>query len=230
MSNLLCSSIGKKFLMGLSGLFLIMFLLVHLTVNSLLLFPDGGELYNAGCHFMATNPAIRIIEPVLAIGFLIHILWGIKLTLENQKARGSISYASGKKTTGVSWASQNMLILGLTIFAFLLLHIAQFWVKMKFTDLPETEIFIGGIQTKVENAYALVNYTFSFGWVIIIYAVAGIGLAFHLSHGFWSAFQTIGFSNQLWRTRLSILGTIFAWVVGLGFVIIALLQYLFYQV
>lgn len=232
MSNLLSSSIGKKLLMGLSGLFLMMFLLVHLTVNALLLVPDGGEFYNAAAHFMATNPFIKVMEPMLAIGFLVHILWGVKLTLENQKARGNSRYASGNKTTGVTWASQNMLVLGITIFAFLVLHIAQFWVKMKLVGDPRLEgidITIGGVTTHVENAYALVNYTFSYLWVVIVYIIAGVGLALHLSHGFWSSFQTIGFSNQIWRQRLSVLGSIYAWVVGLGFALIALLQYLFYQ-
>ncbi len=233
MSNLLCSSIGKKLLMGLSGLFLIMFLLVHLTVNALLLVPDNGELYNVAAHFMATNPFIKVMEPLLALGFLVHILWGVKLTLDNQKARGNNKYAGGKKTAGVSWASQNMFVLGVTIFAFLVLHIAQFWVKMKITgsDLLEpVTITVGGVHTEVENAYALVNKTFGYLWIVIVYVIAGIGLAAHLSHGFWSAFQTIGMSNQIWRIRLSLLGGVFAWVVGLGFSLIALLQYLFYQV
>jgi succinate dehydrogenase / fumarate reductase cytochrome b subunit len=232
MSNLLSSSIGKKLLMGLSGIFLMLFLLVHLSINALMLVPDGGEMYNAGAHFMATNPMIKIVEPLLAVGFLIHILWGIKLTLENRNARGSVRYASGKKTTGVTWASQNMLVLGITIGAFLVLHIAQFWVKMKITGddmLAHTTITIGGVETEVENAYKLVNYTFSYLWVVIVYAIAGIGLAIHLSHGFWSAFQTIGFSNNLWRVRLSVVGSIYAWFVGLGFALIALLQHFFYQ-
>jgi succinate dehydrogenase / fumarate reductase cytochrome b subunit len=233
MSNLLSSSIGKKLLMGLSGLFLMMFLLIHLAINALMLVPDGGGFYNAGAHFMSSNPFIKIMEPMLAIGFLVHILWGVKLTLENQKARGSNRYASGKKTTGVSWASQNMLVLGITILAFLVLHIAQFWVKMKLTGsdlLAHTTITIGGVHTEVENAYALVNYTFGYLWIVVVYVIAGVGLAMHLSHGFWSSFQTIGFSNEIWRKRLSIFGSIYAWGVGLGFSLIALLQYLYYQV
>lgn len=232
MSNLLCSSIGKKLLMGLSGLFLMMFLLIHLTVNALLLVTDGGETFNEAAHFMATNPMIKIIEPLLGIGFLVHIIWGFKLTLENRKARGHDRYASGNKTINVSWASQNMLILGITILAFLVLHIAHFWVKMKLTGhdlLGHTTISIGGVQTEVENAYALVNYTFSYLWIVIVYIIAGIGLALHLSHGFWSSLQTIGFSNSIWRSRLSVLGNVYAWFVGLGFSLIALLQYLFYQ-
>ncbi|PWD99657.1 succinate dehydrogenase cytochrome b subunit [Marinilabilia rubra] len=232
MSSTLGSSIGKKLLMSLSGLFLIMFLVVHLTVNSFLLIPDGGEFFNAGAHFMATTPAIRLIEPLLAIGFLVHILWGVKLTIENRRARGNARYASGKKTTGVTWASQNMLVLGITVGAFLVLHIAQFWVKMKLTGDPlldHTTISIGGVETEVENAYALVNTTFSYLWIVVVYVIGAIGLAIHLSHGFWSAFQTIGFSNEIWRKRLTVLGNIFAWLMGLGFSLIAVLQYFFYQ-
>jgi succinate dehydrogenase / fumarate reductase cytochrome b subunit len=232
MSSTLGSSIGKKLLMSLSGLFLITFLLIHLTVNSLLLIPDGGDFFNTGAHFMATNPAIRIIEPLLALGFIIHILWGFRLTLENQKARGRARYASGKKTTGVSWPSQNMLVLGITVAAFLVLHIANFWVKMKLTGDPlleHTTVNIAGVDTEVENSYALVNHTFSYLWIVIVYVIGSIGLAIHLSHGFWSAFQTIGFSNQIWRNRLTVLGYIFASGIGLGFSLIAVLQHFLYQ-
>lgn len=232
MSSTLGSSIGKKLLMSISGLFLILFLVVHLTVNSFLLVPDGGDLFNAGAHFMATNPAVRVIEPLLALGFIIHIFYGVKLTLENRRARGPERYASGKKTQGVSWASQNMLVLGITVAAFLVLHIANFWVKMKITGDPRLEhttIEIGGVPTQVENAYALVNTTFSYLWIVVVYVIGAVGLAIHLSHGFWSAFQTIGFSNQIWRKRLTILGNIFAWIIGVGFSSIAILQYLFYQ-
>lgn len=232
MSSTLGSSIGKKLLMSLSGLFLISFLIIHLTVNSFLLIPDGGDFFNSAAHFMATTPAIRVIEPLLGLGFLIHILWGVKLTLENRKARGSAKYASGKKTTGVSWASQNMLVLGITVGAFLVLHIAQFWVKMKLTGDPlldHTTVNIAGVDTEVENAYALVNHTFSYLWVVVVYVIGSVGLAIHLSHGFWSAFQSIGFSNEIWRKRLSVLGSIFAWIIGIGFSLIAVLQYLFFQ-
>ncbi|MBN2743129.1 succinate dehydrogenase / fumarate reductase cytochrome b subunit [Breznakibacter xylanolyticus] len=232
MSNLFCSSVGKKLVMSISGLFLIMFLFVHLLLNSFLLIPDGGEMYNAGAHFMATNPMIKVMEPVLAIGFIVHIVYALILSHQNAKARGNVAYASGNKTQGVSWMSKNMLILGVTVLAFLVLHIAHFWVKMKVTGhdlLAHTTIKVGGVETEVENAYALVNYTFSQLWVVIVYAIAAIGLAYHLMHGFWSAFQTIGFSNNVWRVRLNIIGAIVAWVVGLGFAIIAVAQHLFFQ-
>jgi succinate dehydrogenase / fumarate reductase cytochrome b subunit len=94
MSSFLKSSIGKKLVMSISGLFLMMFLLIHLTVNAMLLIPDGGDTYNAAAHFMATNPLIKIVEPVLGIGFVIHIIWAFILTLENRRARGNVRYAS----------------------------------------------------------------------------------------------------------------------------------------
>lgn len=231
MSNLFCSSIGKKLIMSVSGLFLISFLLIHLTLNAFLLIPDGGRLFNAAAHFMATNPFIKIMEPTLAIGFLVHIIYAGLLTAQNRKARGKVAYASGNNTKNVTWTSKNMWILGLTVLAFLVMHIAHFWVKMKLTGsdlLAHTTITIGGVETEVENAYALVNYTFQNLGVVIAYIVGSLGLAFHLSHGFWSAFQTIGFSNEIWRTRLSALGAFLAWFIGIGFSVIAVGQYLFF--
>ncbi|MBN2165061.1 MAG: succinate dehydrogenase cytochrome b subunit [Marinilabiliaceae bacterium] len=233
MSNLFCSSIGKKLLMSISGLFLITFLLLHLTLNSFLLIPDGGEMFNAAAHFMATNPLIKVMEPILVLGFVVHIIYAGLLTLQNSKARGNQRYASGSKTLDVSWASKNMWILGLAVLGFLVVHIANFYVKMKFTGDPllnEASIIIGGVHTEVENAYALVNKTFSFLWVVIVYVIGSVALAIHLSHGFWSGFQTIGFSNEVWRVRLNVVGAVIAWIIGLGFALIAVLQYLFYQV
>lgn len=230
MSNFLSSSIGKKFLMSITGLFLVTFLFIHLSLNALLLVNDDGELFNAAAHFMATNPLIKIMEPILALGFIVHIIYASLLTLQNQKARGSDRYASGNSTPDVSWASKNMYILGATVLAFLIVHIAQFWVKFKITkELEPTHIDIAGVQTEVENAYFLVNKTFGILWVVIVYVIGSIGLAWHLSHGVWSAFQTLGWSNTLWRKRWEVIGTVIAWIFGIGFSAIAVLQYLFFQ-
>ncbi|TAJ15106.1 succinate dehydrogenase [Marinilabiliaceae bacterium JC017] len=232
MSNFFGSSIGKKFLMSITGLFLVTFLLVHLSLNALLLVPDGGELFNAAAHFMATNPLIKLMEPVLGLGFLVHIIYASILTLQNQKARGNDRYASGNNTKNVAWASKNMYVLGAVILAFLVVHIANFWVKMKITGdslLGHTHITVAGVETQVENAYALVNGTFGMLWVVIVYAIGSLGLAYHLTHGFWSAFQTFGLSNSIWRKRWTVIGTVFAWFVGIGFTLIAVLQYLFFQ-
>ncbi len=232
MSNLFSSSIGKKLLMSLSGLFLITFLVIHLSLNLLLLANDGGELFNAAAHFMATNPMIKLMEPVLGIGFMVHIIYGGYLNALNNKARGRSKYASGNNTKDVAWASKNMWVLGLTILAFLIVHIAQFYTKIKFTGDPllaETHIDIAGVETQVENTYALVNAAFSQLWVVIVYVIGSLGLALHLTHGFWSAFQTLGASNSIWRKRLTCIGIIFAWVIGIGFSLIAVLQFLFFQ-
>ncbi len=232
MSNVFSSTIGKKLIMSISGLFLVLFLVIHLTVNSFLLIPDGGRMFNAGANFMATNPIIRVIEPLLALGFIVHIIWASLITLENRKAHGPIYYKSGKKSPGVTWASRNMYVLGITILAFLILHIANFYLKMRWVGDPllaHTTIDVAGVATEVENSYALVNATFGIWWIVVVYLIAFIGLGLHLSHGFWSLFQTLGFSNDLWRKRLTITGYVYAWVIGIGFSAIAVLQYLFFQ-
>ena len=192
MSNLLTASIGKKLLMSVSGLFLILFLFVHLTLNSFLLL-DGvlgfqtGQLFNAGSHFMGTNPFIKIIEPILALGFMVHIVYSLILTFQNMKARGPQRYASGNKTKGVEWASQNMLVLGIVIFSFLIVHIFDFYMKMRgyIAWTPgEVEFPFFGSMAKGEDAYSLVNATFKILPIVILYVIGSVALAFHLAHGF----------------------------------------------
>jgi len=236
MSNLLTASIGRKLLMSVSGLFLILFLFVHLLLNSFLLL-DGvlgfetGQMFNAGVHFMGTNPLIKVIEPTLALGFLVHIIYSIILTLQNMKARGPQAYASGKKTTGVEWASLNMFPLGLAIFAFLVVHLINFYMKMKgfiHWEGGEVEFPFFGTMAKGENAYALVNETFQILPLVVLYVVGSVALAFHLAHGFWSGFQTIGWNNAKWMPRLKCISNTVAIILGGGFAVIALAQYLFF--
>ncbi|MCL2073056.1 MAG: succinate dehydrogenase cytochrome b subunit [Marinilabiliaceae bacterium] len=232
MKGFLKSSIGKKFVMGTSGLFLFLFLMIHLLLNSFLLISDNGKMFNTGAHFMATNPFVKIIEPLLAIGFIVHIFMGIILTIQNRKARGNERYAVVSKSKNVLWASKNMFILGVMIFAFLLLHLYHFWLKMKFTGselLNYITIDIGGVPTQVENVYALINLTFSNFWIVIIYITASLALGLHLSHGIWSGFQTIGLSNTIWQKIIKKISIIFAIIVGIGFSTIAAAQYLFFQ-
>lgn len=236
MSNLLTTSIGKKLLMSVSGLFLILFLFVHLTLNSFLLL-DGvmgfkeGQFFNAGSHFMATNPFIKIIEPILALGFMVHILYSLILTFQNRKARGPQRYASGNKTTGVEWASQNMLVLGIAILAFLIVHMIDFFLRMRgyIAWVPaEVEFPFFGTMAKGEDAYSLVNSTFQILPTVILYVIGSVALAFHLSHGFWSSFQTIGLNNPKWMPRLKWISNIVAIILGGGFTVIAVGQYLFF--
>lgn len=221
MSNFLTTSIGRKFLMSITGLFLMMFILVHLTINLLLIFDDSGDLFNQGAHFMATNPAIKIMEPVLALGFLVHIIWSLLVSLQNMKAR-PIGYKQVNNSQSSTWASRNMLILGALIFVFLVMHIIQFFWKIKVTGDPLLQhVTVGG--EEMENTYALVATLFKESLLYsIAYVVGAILLGMHLVHGFWSAFQTIGFANKIWLKRLRVVGTVFAIIIAIGFSVIPL--------
>jgi succinate dehydrogenase / fumarate reductase, cytochrome b subunit len=219
MNTFLHSTIGKKLLMSLSGLFLISFLLIHLSVNSLLLVPvfnpaDNGDAFNLAAHFMATNPVIKIIEPVLAIGFILHIVYSIVITLHNYNSR-PVKYSTVNQKEASSWASRNMFILGGLIFAFLVLHIANFFWHMRFDTGVISPKVIGG--EEVENAYDLITEKFSFWWLSILYVIAAVFLGLHIAHGFWSAFQTLGWSGDIWRKRLNRVGLFFAILFGGGF-------------
>lgn len=219
MSNFLTASIGRKFLMSISGLFLMMFLIVHLTVNLMLIFDDTGELFNIAAHFMVTNPVIKIIEPLLGLGFLVHIIWSFYLEYQNWKAR-PVKYNKKDAGASSSWASRNMLILGALVLVFLVIHIINFYWVLRFTDGVH-EITIGG--KHMEDAYSLVAGLFKASIVYdIIYVVGAILLGFHLSHGFWSSFHTLGLSNKNWMKRLQFIGKIYAFFIAAGFVIIPL--------
>jgi len=221
MSNFLTSSIGKKFLMSISGIFLMMFIIVHLSINLLLIFDDSGDLFNQGAHFMATNPAIKIMEPILALGFLVHIIWSLIVSFQNMKAR-PIGYKQLNNSKSSSWASRNMLVLGCLIFVFLVMHIIQFFWKIKVTGDPLlAHVTVGG--EEMENTYALVSSLFKASLIYsLIYVLGGILLGLHLAHGFWSSFQTIGFANKIWLKRLQFVGVIFAIVIAIGFSVIPL--------
>ena len=129
-SNFIQSSLGKKFLMGITGLFLISFLVVHATLNSFIFAMDGGALFNQGALFMATNPIIRIMEIVLFIGIILHCVQALFLTLKNQKAR-PVKYAVNDGKANSKWYSRSMGILGSLLLMFLVVHLAHFWVGTK---------------------------------------------------------------------------------------------------
>ncbi len=219
MSKFLTASIGRKFLMSISGIFLMMFLIVHLTVNLMLIFDDSGELFNVAAHFMVTNPVIKIIEPLLGLGFLVHIVWSFYLEYQNWKAR-PVKYNKKDAGESSSWASRNMLILGALVLVFLVIHIINFYWVLRFTDGVQ-EITIGG--EHMEDAYSLVAGLFKASIVYdIIYVVGAILLGLHLSHGFWSSFHTLGLSNKNWMGRLQVIGKVYAFVIAAGFTIIPL--------
>ena len=215
MSSFMSASIGRKFFMSITGLFLISFLFIHLTLNLFLTFDDSGVLFNLAAHFMATNPFIRIMEPLLAIGFVVHIIWSGWITLENMRARPQ-KYEYGDQQ--LSWwaPSKNMFILGSLVLIFLVIHLTNFYVKMKFTGDPLlSSVNIGG--TEMHNAYALVSSLFLSRGYDLLYIAGGILVGLHISHGFWSAFQTIGFSNQIWLKRLKAVAITVGIIFAVGF-------------
>ena len=216
MSNFLSASIGRKVFMSLTGLFLISFLSIHLTLNLFLIFDDSGNLFNGAAHFMATNPIIMIMEPLLALGFIIHIIWSGWITLENIKARPK-GYASGDQLLKWWAPAKNMFILGGMIFIFLVLHILNFWVKMKITGDPLLDQATGTGED-MHNAYALVSNLFmNHPLYDVIYMIGGIFVGLHITHGFWSAFQTIGLNNIKWMKRLKCVANVIGYVFAIGF-------------
>jgi succinate dehydrogenase / fumarate reductase cytochrome b subunit len=215
MSNFLTVAIGRKFIVSISGIFLMMFICVHLGVNLLLIFDDSGELFNQGANFMATNPFIKIMEPVLALGFLIHIIWSFYVSYKNYKAR-PVRYAQSNASYSSSWASRNMLVLGALVLVFLVIHLMNFYYIIKFNYESMLSTEIDGVA--MHDTYMLVSGLFKSSILYnVIYILGGVLLGLHLSHGFWSSFHTLGFSNKIWMSRLQFLGQIFAILIAAGF-------------
>ena len=210
--------------MSISGLFLIVFLLLHLTINAFSILDTINGTYGAadglfakGCEFMAL-PIVTIMVPVLAFGFFVHIAYALILTAGNIKARGGVCrYASGSKGKAESWASKNMFVLGIVVLGLVAFHLNHFWADMRLKE------FMG---EHAEDPYLLLNATFQNWWMVAIYIVWFVALGFHLTHGFWSAFQTIGMSNQIWEKRLYFIGYIFVAVIVLGFCAVAVNAFL----
>ena len=221
MSKFLTASIGRKFVMSITGIFLMVFVAVHLGINLLLIFDDSGDLFNQGAHFMSTNPLIKIMEPILGLGFLIHILWSFYLEYQNWMAR-PVKFAKRSISGASTWASRNMLVLGALVLVFLIIHIMNFFWKMKFTGDPLlAEIVVNGQQ--MDNAYALVAGAFKANTLMgLFYIAGGALLGLHLSHGFWSSFQTLGLSNNKWLKRWQVIAQIYAVLIAVGFAIIPL--------
>lgn len=222
---LLNSSIGRKLIMSLSGFFLILFLLFHASMNVVAVI--SGEAYNAICGFLGANWYAVAGTLVLAAGFVIHIGYSIWLTLQNRKARGSDRYAVNVRPRNVEWASQNMFILGLVVVGFLVLHLTQFWYKMMFAELMgRHQVELGGMAVSPQDGAAFIRYYFSNIVVVALYLVWYIALWFHLTHGFWSAIQTIGWSNGIWLRRWQVISNLFATLICLAFAFVTVFFYL----
>ena len=220
------SSIGKKLIMSISGLFLVLFLLFHLSMNVAAVF--SGEAYNMVCSLLGSNWYAVAATLVLAAGVVIHFVYAIILTLQNRKARGNDRYAINARPKGVEWASQNMFVLGLIVILFMLLHFSQFWYKMMFAELiGHHEVALGSAMVSPQDGAAFINYYFQGNAVItVLYLIWYVALWFHLTHGFWSAIQTIGWNNTIWMNRWECISKIVATVICGLFAIITIIFFL----
>ena len=217
----LSGSVGKKLLMALTGLFLILFLVVHLAGNLQLLLGSDGEAFNVYAHNMAHNPFIRFVSYGNFFFILVHIIDGIILTRQNKAAR-NVRYHVATKDSKSSWASKNMALLGIITLIFLIAHLKGFWYKFKNGDLQDA-IYNG---VAYPNGYAVVDFTFSNAPFVLFYVVCMIFLGFHLSHGFSSAFQSLGLNHKKYTPFISKLGLLYSILIPLGFAIIPILMYL----
>ncbi len=200
------SSIGKKVVMGLTGLFLISFLVVHVSINSLIFLNDSGASFNAGAHFMSHNIVIRVMEIGLFLGLIGHMVQGLILTLENKKAR-PIAYAKVDGAANSKWYSRSMGILGSLLLLFLVVHLGNFWLPTKQAVFSHQE----------HNSFENMKTVFNEWYYVAIYLLGVGSLCFHLLHGFPSAFQSLGLNHKKYTPAIKSIGMWFSIIVCLLF-------------
>ena len=209
------SSIGRKVVMSVTGVALILFLTFHMSMNIAALF--SGEAYNMICEFLGANWYALVATCGLAALAVIHILYAFWLTMQNRIARGGERYEVTTRPAGVEWASQNMLVLGIVIVLGLLLHLFNFWYNMMFAELT-------GIVVAHDPAdgFAYIQDTFACPVYVVLYIVWLVALWFHLSHGFWSAMHTLGWNGKTWYCRWKVIGIVYSTLLCLGFLVVVL--------
>ena len=209
---LIDSSIGRKLVMSVTGLFLILFLIFHMSMNLVAII--SGDAYNTICGLLGANWYAVLGTCVLAAGVVLHLVFATILTLRNKKARGAQQYEVQKNQPKVEFASQNMFVLGCIVILGLLVHLTHFWAKMMLPELMGVEEAYEGQFT---DGAALIQATFANPINCVIYLVWFAALWFHLTHGFWSAFQTIGWDGKTWFCRLKVISNIIATIIFLCF-------------
>lgn len=219
-TQLFSSTLGYKVVMALTGLFLIMFLAVHLTGNLQLLKDDGGKSFNVYAEFMSTNPLIQTVSKGNFAFIIMHVIWAIILTRKNRAARGPEGYAvkSGKSS---HWTSRNMGILGTIVLVFIVIHLKDFWYQMHYGPVPTLDY--DGHMTR--DLSALVSDWFHQGWYVALYVLCMCGVGFHLWHGFASAFQTLGLNHLKYNGLIEFVGRAFAIIVPALFALIPVVMY-----
>lgn len=211
------SSVGKKVVMSVTGIALILFLTFHACMNIVAVF--SADAYNSVCEFLGSNWYAVAGTLVLAFLVVLHFVYAFILTLENRKARGNNRYAVTSRPDKVEWASQNMFVLGLIVILGLCLHLYNFWANMMLAELTGNG---GACGIDPTDGAAFIAQTFGNPVYAIIYIVWLVALWFHLSHGFWSAFQTLGINGKTWFNRWKIIGCIYVTVVIALFIIVVL--------
>lgn len=214
-AGFLQSSLGKKLIMSLTGLFLISFLIVHVSVNACIFANDGGELFNEAAHFMAHNPVIRIMEIVLFAGLIMHAFQAYALTKQNEKAR-PVKYAFQNGAANSTWYSRSMGILGSLLLMFLIVHLGNFWV-------PTKQALLAGHD---HNTFDGLREVFSKWYFVLIYVLGVFSLCYHLMHGFQSAFQTLGLNHKKYTPTIQIIGFWFSVIVSLLFAAMPIAMFL----
>lgn len=220
------SSVGRKFLMAISGFFLMFFLVQHLAINSLSVI--SPETFNEVSHFMGTNPLIQFfLQPLLIFGVIFHLFMGMYLDRKNRSAR-PIGYAMDKPNENSNWMSRNMIITGITVLLFIGLHFYDFWI-------PEINTkFVKGDWTGMHDGqyryWEELHHKFHDLWRVIIYCVSFVFLALHLLHGFQSAFQSAGFNSTKYSPIIKKLSNMYAIFIPLGFIVIALFHHITYLI
>jgi succinate dehydrogenase / fumarate reductase cytochrome b subunit len=228
-SEFFTSSVGKKFVMGMTGLFLISFLIVHVGINACIWANDGGEMFNKAAHFMGSAIVIRIMEVGLFVGIIIHIIQGLVLEFQNRKKR-DIGYKINLGNKGSKWYSRSMGLLGTLILLFLIMHLYHFWVPSRFggmANIQELQPVAYENGKEIHNLYAEILSVFQNNLAVVILYVAGcFSLSWHLMHGFQSAFRSIGLYNNKYLKMAKSVGIAFSIIVPLAFAMMPLSVYL----
>lgn len=193
------SSVGRKFIMALTGACLLAFVTFHCLMNAVAICWPAA--YNSICEFLGANWYALIGSAAIAVLVFLHIVYAVWLTIQNRKARGNVRYAMSQRPATVEWSSKNMLVLGIVIVAFLVVHLIQFWAKMQLQEISGADM-----EFPPAAGTLFIQQAFSQPWTLVVYGIGFIALWFHLNHGFWSMFQSVGWNNKVWISRLKRIG------------------------
>lgn len=217
------SAIGKKLVMAFTGVFLILFLIVHCGANVCIFVPDHGATFNKVAHFLGTNWILHVLEVGLFAGFILHIVQGIALTIQNRSKR-PVKYQKTRRPH-TTWYSRSMGLLGVIILIFLIIHLGHFWIHTRFAAI------FGGVSEvtypnkTVDNLFGRMQEVFSSGAVVIVYLIALVALGWHLAHGFQSAFRTLGMTSSKYIPIIRGVGFAYAIIVPLIFALMPVAMY-----